>query len=214
MSSPRSGPAAKGLSALSPSIPGAAVQHLSAAAMGALLLASAGKHFRDPGFYRDVVPGYLCRQDPSPDATPSGTTPDSPTQGSSPQGISTEGSPTQSSPPPSSTGTAAAAQHPWAVLSRDEWIAVSGLLELAAAVGILLPPTRKLTATAITAMFTAFLAGHVDALLRAYGPQGTPRRRKIHAVRLPLQAPLILWAWSLRTRALPGRKHRKPGGRG
>ncbi|MDE8589418.1 DoxX family protein [Arthrobacter sp. NQ4] len=174
--------------------------------MGALLLASAGKHFRDPGFYRDVVPGYLCRQDSSPGATPSGTTPDSPTQG-----ISTECSPTQSSPPPRSTGTAAAAQHPWAVLSRDEWIAVSGLLELAAAVGILLPPTRKLTATAITAMFTAFLAGHVDALVRAYGPQGTPRRRKIHAVRLPLQAPLILWAWSLRTRALPARK---PGGRG
>lgn len=206
MSSPRSGPAAKGLSALSPSIPGAAVQHLSAAAMGALLLASAGKHFRDPGFYRDVVPRYLCRQDPSPDATPSGTTP-----GSQPQGISTEGSPTQSSPPPRSTGTGAAAQHPWAVLSRDEWIAVSGLLELAAAVGIVLPPTRKLTATAITAMFTAFLAGHVDALVRAYGPQGTPHRRKIHAVRLPLQAPLILWAWSLRTRALPARK---PGGRG
>ena len=206
MSSPRSGPAAKGLSALSPSIPGAAVQHLSAAAMGALLLASAGKHFRDPGFYRDVVPAYLCRQDPSPDATPSDTTPGSPTQG-----ISTEGSPNQSNPPPSSTGTGAAAQHPWAVLSRDEWIALSGLLELAAAVGILLPPTRKLTATAITAMFTAFLAGHVDALVRACGPQGTPRRRKIHAVRLPLQAPLILWAWSLRTHALPGRK---PGGRG
>ncbi|WP_442858422.1 DoxX family protein [Arthrobacter sp. 8AJ] len=184
--------------------------------MGALLLASAGKHFRDPGFYRDVVPGYLCRQDPSPGATPSDTTQgsstqDSPTQGSPTQGISTEGSPTQSSLPPRSTGTAAAAQHPWAVLSRDEWIAVSGLLELAAAVGILLPPTRKLTATAITAMFTAFLGGHVDALVRAYGPQGTPRRRKIHAVRLPLQAPLILWAWSLRTRALPARK---PGGRG
>jgi len=201
MSSPRPGPAAKGLSALSLSVPGAAVQHLSAAAMVALLLASAGKHFRDPGFYRDVVPGYLCRQDPSPGATPSDTT-----AGSQPQGIST-----QSSPPPRSTGTGAAAQHPWAVLSRDEWIAVSGLLELAAAVGILLPPTRKLTATAITAMFTAFLAGHVDALVRAYGPEGTPRRRKIHAVRLPLQAPLILWAWSLRTRALPARK---PGGRG
>lgn len=211
MSSPRSGPAAKGLSALSPSIPGAAVQHLSAAAMGALLLASAGKHFRDPGFYRDVVPGYLCRQDPSPDATPSDTTAGIQPQGSSTEGSSTEGSPTQSSPPLRSTGTGAAAQHPWAVLSRDEWIALSGLLELAAAVGILLPPTRKLTATAITAMFTAFLAGHVDALVRAYGPQGTPRRRKIHAVRLPLQAPLILWAWSLRTRALPGRK---PGGRG
>ncbi|MBT2567900.1 hypothetical protein J7I84_15620 [Arthrobacter sp. ISL-85] len=147
--------------------------------MGVLLLASAGKHFRDPGFYRDVVPGYLCRQDPVPGTTQLSTAP------------------------------GAAAQHPWAVLSRDEWIAVSGLLELAAAVGILLPATRKLTAAALTAMFTAFLAGHVDALVGAYGPHGTPRRRRIHAVRLPLQAPLILWAWTLRKPALGS----KPGAR-
>ena len=176
MSFPRSRTAAEGWSAPSHFIQGPALQHLSAAAMGALLLASAGKHFRDPGFYRDVVPGYLCRQDPVP------------------------GEPRSSAP-----------QHPWAVLSRDEWIALSGLLELAAAVGILLPPTRKPTATALTAMFTAFLAGHVDALLRAYGPQGTPRRRKIHTVRLPLQGPLILWAWSLRKAAGPAGK---PGGGG
>jgi uncharacterized membrane protein len=84
------------------------------------------------------------------------------------------------------------------VLSREEWIAASGLLELAAAVGILVPLTRKATATALAAMFTAFLAGHVDALRRAYGPHGTPAQRKIHTVRLPLQAPLILLAWSLR----------------
>lgn len=151
------------------------MQNLSAAAMGALLLASAGKHFRDPGFYRDVVPEYLCRCDPVPGVDKS-----------------------------------AGASHPLAILSRDEWIAVSGLLELAAAVGILLPPTRKLTATALTAMFTAFVAGHVDALVRAYGPQGTPRRRKIHALRLPLQAPLVLWAWSLRK---PAQQAPESGGR-
>jgi len=160
---------------------GPAVNNLSAAAMGALLLASAGKHFRDPGFYRDVVPGYLCRQDPEPGQDPDPR-----------------------------TGQETKANHPLAVLSRDEWIAVSGLLELGAAVGILLLPTLRLTATALAAMFTAFLAGHVDALAKAYGPQGTPRRRTIHTVRLPLQAPLILWAWSLRTPALQGTK---PGGR-
>jgi len=159
--------------------------------MGALLLASAGKHFREPGFYRDVVPGYLCRQDPVPGRDQENTG-----QGNVQQ---------------SSLDKGAAARHPLAVLSRDEWIAVSGLLELAAAVGILLPPTRRLTATALTAMFTTFLAGHVDALVRAYGAAGTSRRRKIHTVRLPLQAPLILWAWSLRKPALRGRK---PGGRG
>jgi uncharacterized membrane protein len=158
---------------------GRAVNNLSAAAMGALLLVSAGKHFRDPGFYRDVVPGYLCRHDPEPGRDPE---------------------PDQA--PELGGGQNTAGNHPLAILSRDEWIAVSGLLELAAAVGILLPPTRRLTAMALAAMFTAFLAGHVDALAKAYGPQGTPRRRTIHTVRLPLQAPLILWAWSLRKPAL------------
>lgn len=135
---------------------GRAVQRLSAAAMSALLLASAMKHFRDPGFYRQVVPGYLCRDD------------------------------------------GAAPSRPLALLSREEWIAVSGVLELAAAVGILLPGTQKAAATGTTIMFTAFLAGHVDALRRAYGPQGTRAQRKVHSLRLPLQAPLIAWAWSLR----------------
>lgn len=159
---PRSGPAVKGLP-----LHCLPLQGLSAAAMGALLLASAGKHFRDPGFFRDVVPQYLCRVDPQP-------------------------------------GLPREPQHPLALLSREEWIALSGLLELAAAVGIVLPPTRKVTATALTGMFTAFLAGHIDALVRAYGPEGSPRRRKIHSLRLPLQAPLILWAWSLRRPPSPG----------
>lgn len=140
---------------------GRALQSLSAAAMSTLLAASAMKHFRDPSFYRQVVPDYLCRDD------------DGARQGAAPS-------------------------RPLALLSREEWIAVSGLLELVAAVGILVPGTRKVTATATAVMFTAFLAGHVDALRRAYGPQGTRAQQKVHTVRLPLQAPLIAWAWSLR----------------
>jgi uncharacterized membrane protein len=144
---------------------GRALQSLSAAAMSALLLASAMKHFRDPGFYRQVVPDYLCLED-------------------------REG------------GTEPHRRRPFAVMTREEWIAVSGLLELAAAVGILVPPARKATATALTATFTIFLAGHVDALRRAYSPEGSPVQRTVHGLRLPLQAPLILWAWSLRKPAL------------
>ncbi|NWL33136.1 DoxX family protein [Paenarthrobacter nitroguajacolicus] len=87
---------------------------------------------------------------------------------------------------------------PLAVMSREEWVASSGLLEVTAAVGLLLPATRKVAANATTAMFTAFLAGHIDALRRAYGPNGTAAERRIHTVRLPLQIPLILWSWSLR----------------
>jgi uncharacterized membrane protein len=87
-----------------------------------------------------------------------------------------------------------------AVLSREEWVAATGLLEAAAAVGLLIPATRATAATGITAMFTVFLAGHLDALRKAYGPEGTRRGRQVHTLRLPLQAPLIAWAWTLTKR--------------
>lgn len=87
---------------------------------------------------------------------------------------------------------------PFAVMTRDEWVALSGLVEAGAAVGLLIPATRKSAASGLTAMFAVFLAGHADALRRAYGPAGTPDQRKMHTVRLPLQVPFILWAWSLR----------------
>jgi uncharacterized membrane protein len=156
---------------------GRAVQTISAAALSALLLTSAMKHFREPWFFAQVVPDYLCRDDPdavreAPEASPA-------------------------------DAGAASVTHdgggrPLAVMSREEWVAVSGLLEAGAAVGLLIPATRRATAAAVTAMFTVFLAGHVDALRRAYGPAGSPAQRKAHSVRLPLQLPLILWAWSLR----------------
>lgn len=87
---------------------------------------------------------------------------------------------------------------PFAVMTRDEWVALSGLVEAGAAVGLLIPATRKAAASGVTAMFAVFLAGHADALRRAYGPAGTPDQRRVHTARLPLQVPLILWAWSLR----------------
>ena len=132
-------------------------QTFSAAALSALLLASAAKHFDDPGFFAPVVPDFLCRDD-----------------------------------------TGERFNSPLAVLSREEWVALSGLLEAGAAVGLLVPATRRAAAGCVAAMFTAFLAGHLDALRRAYGPDGTPGQRRVHTLRLPLQAPLIAWAWSLR----------------
>jgi uncharacterized membrane protein len=138
--------------------------------MSALLLTSAMKHFREPRFFAQVVPDYLCREDPET------------TRGNTGEGRKTD------------DGGA----RPLAVMTREEWIAVSGLLEAGAAVGLLIPATRRATATAVAAMFTVFLAGHVDALRRAYGPAGSHAQRKAHTLRFPLQLPLILWAWSLR----------------
>lgn len=137
-------------------------QTVSAAALSTLLLASAGKHFRDPGFFDQVVPDILCRDD----------------SGERRNGV-------------------------LAVLSREEWVAVSGLLEAGAAVGLLIPATRPAAAGCIAAMFTLFLTGHAEALRKAWGPGGTPLRRAVHTLRLPLQVPLIAWAWSLRTAAKP-----------
>lgn len=154
-----------------------AAQTLSAAAMSALLLTSAMKHFREPRFFEQVVPDYLCRDAPAASG-----------------GKAAHHSSVAHHPAVRPDGGA----RPLAVMSRAEWIAVSGLLEAGAAVGLLIPGTRRAAATAVTAMFTLFLAGHVDALRRAYGPTGSSMQRKVHTVRFPLQLPLIVWAWSLR----------------
>lgn len=172
---------------------GAATQTLSAAALSALLLTSAMKHFRDPGFYGQVVPDYLCRDDGPASATSMPTS----TPGSAPTSMPTS---TPGSAPTSMPGSA----RPLAVMTRQEWIALSGLVEAGAAVGLLIPATRRTTASWVAALFVVFVAGHVDAIRRAYGPDGSPAQRTVHTVRLPLQVPLVLWAWSLRN---AGRRH-------
>lgn len=84
------------------------------------------------------------------------------------------------------------------VMTRRQWTHLSGVLEFAAAAGLLVPATRRAAATATAAMYVAFIAGHLSALQRAFSPRGSRRARLIHSLRLPLQAPLIAWAWSLR----------------
>ncbi|MHA7269460.1 DoxX family protein [Arthrobacter sp. HLT1-20] len=84
------------------------------------------------------------------------------------------------------------------VMTRRQWVLASAVPEALAAVGLLLPATRKASATATALMFAGFTAGHVSALRRAYGPDGSSEARRIHSVRLPLQLPLIAWAWSVR----------------
>lgn len=127
-------------------------QDLSAAAMAALLAASAVNHFRNPRFYNAVVPRSISTD--------------------------TEGK--------------------YGVMTRRQWTSVSGVIECAAAAGLLLPFTRRLAARGTAAMYVAFIAGHISALQRAFGPRGGRQEKLIHSLRLPLQLPLILWAWNLR----------------
>ncbi|ALE93554.1 hypothetical protein AOC05_16535 [Arthrobacter alpinus] len=84
------------------------------------------------------------------------------------------------------------------VMTRRQWVLASAVPEVLGAVGLLVPATRKAAATATALMFAGFTAGHVSALRRAFGPNGTPQARRVHVLRLPLQLPLVAWAWSAR----------------
>ncbi|GAB3271358.1 DoxX family protein [Arthrobacter pigmenti] len=83
-------------------------------------------------------------------------------------------------------------------VSRRDWVHASGVIEFAGAAGLLLPQTRRTAAVCTAVMFAGFTAGHISALRRACGPKGSPKARMIHGLRLPLQVPLIAWAWKAR----------------
>lgn len=84
------------------------------------------------------------------------------------------------------------------IMTRRDWVKYSAVVEAAAALGLALPATRKLTATVTAGMFVAFTAGHVSALQHSLGPEGKPAQKRFNLIRLPLQLPLIAWAWSIR----------------
>lgn len=86
----------------------------------------------------------------------------------------------------------------WAPLTRHGWIIASAVPEVLGAVGVLIPATRRTAATATALMFAAFTAGHVSALHHALEAGGDGRARIIHTLRLPLQLPLVAWAWRVR----------------
>ena len=83
----------------------------------------------------------------------------------------------------------------FAVLSRGDWVALSGAIEAVAAVGLLLPPTRKFAAKGTAVMFVAFTTGQLSQLKHAFGPKGSQQERTFGLVRLPLQVPLVWLAW-------------------
>lgn len=101
-------------------------------------------------------------------------------------------------PPYLCSDAEAAKGRPWAIFTRRQWVIFSAIPEFAGAAGLLIPATRKAAATATAAMFVGFTLGHVSALQRAFGPKGSLQSKRIHSIRLPLQIPLVIWAWSAR----------------
>lgn len=137
------------------------------AALAVLLAVSAAQHWRNPRFYYPVIPVVL--------------TPDRSVRGF----------------------------WAWALPNRREWVELSGAAELVLAVGLVIPGVRSWAARATAAMFAAFTVGHIVHLRRVLvagssrgvpaAPEEWPRQgeRAFALVRLPLQIPLVLWAWRI-----------------
>jgi uncharacterized membrane protein len=93
---------------------------------------------------------------------------------------------------------------PWLGRPRP-WVLGSGVAELACAVAVAVPRTRRAGALATAALFVAVFPGNVQmALDSRRGARSWARRPVVAWGRLPLQAPLVLWARAVaRTASAP-----------
>jgi uncharacterized membrane protein len=82
---------------------------------------------------------------------------------------------------------------------RFELVYLSGLAELACAVGLALPRTRRLAARATAVLFVAVFPANVTMALDSRG-RSTAYQAGTWA-RLPVQAPLVWWALSVARRS-------------
>jgi uncharacterized membrane protein len=80
------------------------------------------------------------------------------------------------------------------VPAHREVILASGVAELAGAVGMLFPPTRRLAGIASAALLVAVFPGNIKMAVDASRTRNTPFKAATLA-RLPLQLPMIRGAW-------------------
>ncbi|GLY54684.1 MauE/DoxX family redox-associated membrane protein [Lentzea sp. NBRC 102530] len=76
-----------------------------------------------------------------------------------------------------------------------QWTYVSGAAELAVAAAVATPRTRRLGAFAAVALFVAVFPANVKMALDFRDK--SPKARAIAYGRLPLQIPLVAWAWKV-----------------
>ncbi|MFE9253193.1 hypothetical protein [Streptomyces sp. NPDC007088] len=79
------------------------------------------------------------------------------------------------------------------------WTRLSGLAECAVGAGVALPATRRIAAGGAAALFVTVLPANVRMALD-WNDKPAPLRTAAW-VRVPLQAPLVLWALRVRDRA-------------
>ena len=76
------------------------------------------------------------------------------------------------------------------------WIAFTGVLEIAAAIGLWIRPVARITALCLVAYFVALLPAHFHVALHDIPMFGL--QNPWLWVRIPFQAVFIVWAWRLR----------------
>ena len=80
-----------------------------------------------------------------------------------------------------------------------QWTYASGVAELALATAVAAPRTRKLGGLAAAAFFVAVFPANVKMALDFRSK--SPKARALAYGRLPLQIPLIAWAWNVAKRS-------------
>jgi uncharacterized membrane protein len=79
----------------------------------------------------------------------------------------------------------------WLPGSRYRWAVGSGVAELACAALLAHPRSRRLGGWASAGLFVGVFPGNLYMAQQAR----TPQARVVTLLRLPLQVPLVLWAW-------------------
>lgn len=87
----------------------------------------------------------------------------------------------------------------WLPGRRRAWSLGSGVAEVAVGIGVAVPRSRRLAATAAAALFVAVFPGNLTMAWRwRHRP---PRQQAVSLGRLPLQWPLVRWALAVREAA-------------
>ena len=88
---------------------------------------------------------------------------------------------------------------PPALGDRTAWVYASGVAEMAVGAALVPPLTRRYAAFTAAALFVVVFPGNLQMAWDAR--DGTEVARTLTLLRLPLQVPLIWWAWHVASRA-------------
>ncbi len=83
---------------------------------------------------------------------------------------------------------------PW-LPYHTELVYVSGILEMAGGIGILIPSLRRAAGVGLIALLVAVFPANVQMLMNSMGSHASSLSLVLLWLRLPLQPLLIVWVW-------------------